>query len=507
MSTFTPPRTIQITLRHPCGGVRLATPTDVPLGDLMPDFLDVVEQPDSDSWAISTGGANPFSDERTLAELGVTDGAVLVLYRRSASLPSSSCPDRPQRAEPSVAVEPPNDRDPADRRADARSAPGTAPPLAAPGSADSERPLSGRTARALPDKLSRPARYLLAVRGLASGAPRSEPRAPVASRTPGPATFTRPAGVSPMARMRKAWRSTQYEHRLDQLVLGLRLQRCATSFTVVATDVDGLTTSATSNYTVIARLGPPVNVVQPSITGTPKAHEKLSCSPGTWTNFPSMYAAQWSRNGNPLQGATQSTYTVKTDDEGAVLTCTITASNAAGTGLPARSKGVTVQLPPDCPRATGALNGGRLGPVKLGMTREQARRAFAHSSSRGKKYQDFFCLTPIGVRVGYASPKLLRTLPSKERNRLEGRVVWASTANEYYALDGIRPGASIAAARSRLKPGRTLHIGVNTWYLAPNGGATAVLKVRHGIVEEIGIAIKSLTTGRKAQLRFMKSFS
>ena len=221
------------------------------------------------------------------------------------------------------------------------------------------------------------------------------------------------------------------------------------SFTVVATDVDGLTTSATSNYTVIAKLGPPVNVVQPSITGTPKAHEKLSCSPGTWTNLPTMYAAQWSRNGKPLQGATQSTYIVKTDDAGAVLTCTITASNAAGTGLPATSKGVTVQLPPGCPRATGTLSAGRLGPVELGMTREQARRAFAHSSSRGKKYQDFFCLTPSGVRVGYASPKLLRTLPSKERNRLEGRVVWASTANEYYALDGIRP----ARASPRRAPG------------------------------------------------------
>jgi WXG100 protein secretion system (Wss), protein YukD len=184
MSTFTPPRTIQITLRRPRGSIRLATPTDVPLGDLMPDFLDVVEQPDSDSWAISPRGANPYPSERTLAELGVTDGAALVLYRRSASPPSSSRPDRPPRAERSVAVEPPNDPDPPDRRADARCAPGPALPLAAPGSADSERPLSERTARTLPDKLSLPARYLLAMRALASGTPRSEPREPAASRTP-----------------------------------------------------------------------------------------------------------------------------------------------------------------------------------------------------------------------------------------------------------------------------------------------------------------------------------
>ena len=92
MSTFTTPRTIQITLRHPRGSIRLATPTDVPLGELMPDFLDVAEQPDSDSWAISPGGANPYPNERTLAELGVTDGAMLLLYRRSTSPPSASRP-------------------------------------------------------------------------------------------------------------------------------------------------------------------------------------------------------------------------------------------------------------------------------------------------------------------------------------------------------------------------------------------------------------------------------
>jgi len=34
-----------------------------------------------------------------------------------------------------------------------------------------------------------------------------------------------------------------------------------------------------------------------------------------------------------------------------------------------------------------------------------------------------------------------------------------------------------------------------------------VLKVCHGIVEEIGIANAQLTKGRKAQLTFMKSFS
>jgi hypothetical protein len=52
-----------------------------------------------------------------------------------------------------------------------------------------------------------------------------------------------------------------------------------------------------------------------------------------------------------------------------------------------------------------------------------------------------------------------------------------------------------------------LHIGLNLWYFAPNGSSTAVLKMRDGIVEEIGIGDKSLTNSRKAQSNFLKSFT
>jgi hypothetical protein len=67
----------------------------------------------------------------------------------------------------------------------------------------------------------------------------------------------------------------------------------------------------------------------------------------------------------------------------------------------------------------------------VGMTRVKARRAYTHSSDRGRRYEDFFCLTPIGVRVGYASPKLLRALPRRKRRGLAGRVVWASTSSPF----------------------------------------------------------------------------
>jgi hypothetical protein len=227
------------------------------------------------------------------------------------------------------------------------------------------------------------------------------------------------------------------------------------------------------------------------------------------TGTPSSFTYVWSRNGTPIAGATSRTYAVHTGDEGLTLTCTVTAATATGAKSSATSKGVAVGVPhvARCPRATGRLSGNTLGLVRLGMTRTQARRAFTHSSRRGKRYEDFFCLTPIGVRVGYASPAQLELLPKQDRQQLQARVVWASTASAYYTIRGIRPGATFASARKRLRTGAAFHIGLNDWYMARNGASTAVLKVRHGIVEEIGSANHELTKSRNAQRSFIKSFS
>jgi hypothetical protein len=192
---------------------------------------------------------------------------------------------------------------------------------------------------------------------------------------------------------------------------------------------------------------------------------------------------------------------------------TLGAPSTEGNLVPssATSKPVACQPPvpptPGCPRATGRLSGRTLGLVRLGMTRAQALRAYLHSSNRGRAYEDFFCLTPSGVRVGYASPMLLSTLPAGERDRYAGRVVWASTSNDSYSLRGVRPGDAVSIAREHLHMTGPFHIGLNDWYLTPSGAATGVLKVRHGIVEEIGIAERSLTRGHLAALSFLRSFS
>ncbi|MDQ6820391.1 MAG: hypothetical protein M3076_08670 [Actinomycetota bacterium] len=157
-----------------------------------------------------------------------------------------------------------------------------------------------------------------------------------------------------------------------------------------------------------------------------------------------------------------------------------------------------------CPRATGGVSGRTLGRVSLGMTRLQTRRAYRLSSSWSTPSQDFFCLKPIGVRVEYASGALLGGHPAGERRALLGRVVLALTANTHYALDGIRHGAMLRAARRALGTGNLFHIGINWWYFVQHGSWTAVLKLHHGIVAEVGIADRRLTNSRRAQLAFIR---
>jgi ABC-2 type transport system ATP-binding protein len=161
---------------------------------------------------------------------------------------------------------------------------------------------------------------------------------------------------------------------------------------------------------------------------------------------------------------------------------------------------------PGCPAASGRLSGAKLGAARLGMTRAAARRAYRKSSNRGRRYMDFFCLSPNGVRVGYPSPKLLKTLPSGLRRQVTGRVVLALTANRHYALRGVRPGTRLALVARRLRVGRAYHVGLNYWFLAPGGNSVGLLKVRHGVVEEVGIVQGRLTRSRGAAFRFLNSF-
>jgi hypothetical protein len=261
-------------------------------------------------------------------------------------------------------------------------------------------------------------------------------------------------------------------------------------------------------FEVTAKAVAPTNTALPAISGTAKEGETLTCSEGTWSGTsPLTYSYQWNASGGPIAGATSSTYKVPTIDEGQSLTCTVTAKNSGGSAS-ATSGVVKVAIKPaaTCPAATGHMTGTSIGLLRLGMTRRQAQRAYHHYSSRGYEYKDYFCLTPRGVRVGLASPKLLGHLPASQRSGLTGKVVWVSTSNLSYSIDGVRADNPLSFALKRLGRATLLKIGANDWYLIHKGSATIVLKVRQGQVQEIGVADSRLTKTRAEESLLMHSF-
>jgi putative CocE/NonD family hydrolase len=189
------------------------------------------------------------------------------------------------------------------------------------------------------------------------------------------------------------------------------------------------------------------------------------------------------------------------------------AAHPSSVELPLISARTSVPVAPPtplgCPAASGRLNGARLGPARLGMTRKQVRRAFpdnSTSSTRGRAYMDFFCLSKSGIRVGFPSPRLLRSLPGAKRANYKGHVILALTASHSYALHGVRIGASLHAVAKKLHASPAYVVGLNTWYLTPNGPSRGILKVRHGKIQEIGVANQALT-GSPAQIkRFLRGF-
>lgn len=80
-------------------------------------------------------------------------------------------------------------------------------------------------------------------------------------------------------------------------------------------------------------MGGPVNTAAPEITGTAERGQVLTCSTGTWSSGTSItYAYQWRRvvggGSTPISGATASTYTLTETDDGAMIGCVVTATDA-----------------------------------------------------------------------------------------------------------------------------------------------------------------------------------
>lgn len=110
----------------------------------------------------------------------------------------------------------------------------------------------------------------------------------------------------------------------------------------------------------------PVNTVAPVISGTPTEGEVLTCTEGTWTGtLPITYAYIWiSDDGltGDIVGTDSPTYTLQPSDVGNTVTCTVEATNAAGS-----VQAVSNSVGPIASAATPPVN--TVAPVVSGTVR------------------------------------------------------------------------------------------------------------------------------------------
>ena len=159
-----------------------------------------------------------------------------------------------------------------------------------------------------------------------------------------------------------------------------------------------------------------------------------------------------------------------------------------------------------CVSPIGAVGGMTLGYFQLGMTQQQARTTVYWWHVTRNKFDNFCLYHGWGIRLGYPSAALLKTISASQRSQYSGHVVLALTANPFYSLGPATKGVQVAQVTKALHLGKPFHVGHNDWYFVHDGPSTGVLKVRGGVIQEVGLASLGLTKTTKQQRVFINSF-
>jgi hypothetical protein len=96
---------------------------------------------------------------------------------------------------------------------------------------------------------------------------------------------------------------------------------------------------------------PPTSSSAPVVSGDTAPGGTLSCSPGVWSHPSPILSYQWLRDGVPIDDAIAATYVVRDADCTHDLSCTVTATNAAGSASATSNE---VSIPAAAPANTAA---------------------------------------------------------------------------------------------------------------------------------------------------------
>jgi MinD-like ATPase involved in chromosome partitioning or flagellar assembly len=217
--------TLLVTVVGPSGRRDLSLPSDSPVHELLPTLVRLVGDTeggtDDGAWVLSLSATaeDPLRPEDNLTASGVLDGSVLYLAR-------------------------------------ATTAPDGHPP-ARPPAPDELSPIQ-RTASILPPRVGPIARFGRAAAALfradREGVPGPDEPAAAATSAASLAVLTAPERVTPVQRMRRAWRSSDYIEQLDAAIVAPGLRRCVTIAMVSPKGGVGKTTVTALLGTLLALL-------------------------------------------------------------------------------------------------------------------------------------------------------------------------------------------------------------------------------------------------------------
>jgi hypothetical protein len=205
----------------------------------------------------------------------------------------------------------------------------------------------------------------------------------------------------------------------------------------------------------------------------------------------------------PTTTTTTSTSTVVSGS-----TPTTTSANVPPetTTPPTTTQGTSDSTTAPCPKPSGRLGGLSIGPLALGFTRAQARRTLTQFSVTSSGLDDFCLDGGRDIRAAYPTPRILAGAPKAVRASLRSRVILAVTPNQFYALDGAKPGDRVRTIAKRLHLGAPFRISGNDWYVIPGELANGVLKTHAGVVSEVGLVNRRLSGNRVTQRRVLSAF-
>jgi hypothetical protein len=196
---------------------------------------------------------------------------------------------------------------------------------------------------------------------------------------------------------------------------------------VVASNASGSSLVPAVSAPVVVGLpivGAPVMTLPPTISpAAPQVGQTLTCSPGTWLNSPTSYSFTWQRDATNISGATSSSYIVTSSDANQPITCTVVASNASGSSVPAVSAPV---LPTSLP---GLLPPVDLLPPSIAGSAQQGQTLTCSPGTWANSPTSFaYTWQRTGVNISGATSSTY-TLTGSDVNQLITCTVVASNSN------------------------------------------------------------------------------